>query len=38
MKFSTQEEYGIIINAELVSASQNTTKDPESSSGKIYEI
>jgi hypothetical protein len=26
MKFSTQEEIGLIINAELVSASQNKTK------------
>jgi hypothetical protein len=34
MKFSTQEEYGLItFNAELVSASQNTTKDPEINSG-----
>ena len=30
MKFSTQEE---INNAEFISASQNTTKDPETSSG-----
>lgn len=34
MKFSTQEEYSLIIkNAEFISASQNLTKDPESSSG-----
>jgi hypothetical protein len=34
MKFSTQEEYGLIIyNAEPVSASQNTINDPETSSG-----
>ena len=33
MKFSTQEEIGLIINAELVSASQNTTKYPEINSG-----